>query len=340
MNDLVAAVFRNFNRVSLWGLMLTSPGRKLFSVLAEPYTAGHSLEEGLESIEKYRKRGARSTFDVLGEAATTLNDSNRYLNAYIEMIDKLSARYANNDVSSISVKPTAICAVNGDLTKTLPETPLEERLKHILDHAKDKGINITLDMEDSPWTDESLEVAQSLWNQGYDNLGIVLQSRLYRTPKDIANLFRSKDYEVPKDKLRVRACIGIYTEPAEIATNSKSEAKKRLIDDVFAMYDAGIYVEVATHDHKVINKIVRRIKDKGLSTNMFEFQFLKGVQNGYNIEGQLMREGFKVRYYMPTEISEGDGMPYMKRRLIANPGMVLSALKNMGQVAFNYVTGR
>ena len=103
------------------------------------------------------------------------------------------------------------------------------------------------------------------------------------------------------------------------------------------MYDAGIYVEVATHDHGVINKIKDRIVDEQLDRNRFEFQFLKGVQNGYAVEEDLRSYGFKTRFYMPTEIKEGDGTPYMERRIIANPGMVFSAAKNMVQMAMNYV---
>ncbi len=338
MNDLTANALRAVNKFLL-GLMTSNrPGKYIFRRLGEPYMAGHNLNEGMNSIGKYSQKRRHSTFDILGEAAKTVAESDRYVETYIEVIDRLAYTYGREDVSSVSVKPTAICAVNEAGDKTLDETPLEERLERIVKHAHEKGINVTLDMEDHPWTDESLDVAQSLWRKGYDNLGIVLQSRLNRNGRDIRDVLKDASYDIPKEKIRVRACIGIYTEPEDIATNSKSEAKLRLIEDIQNLYKAGVYVEVATHDHKVIREVVEMIEQDGADKSMFEFQFLKGVQNGYNIEKELMDKGFKVRYYMPTEIGRDDGMPYMERRLIANPGMMISAAKNMAQAVLNYVT--
>ena len=100
-------------------------------------------------------------------------------------------------------------------------------------------------------------------------------------------------------------------------------------------------MEIATHDHKVINKMINDIIiPKKIESDRFEFQFLKGVQNAYSIEKKLMAENYPVRYYMPVEIENGDGIPYMQRRLIANPGMVFVAAKNMMQQLAGYVKGK
>lgn len=72
---------------------------------------------------------------------------------------------------------------------------------------------------------------------------------------------------------------------------------------------------------------------------MCEFQFLKGVQKAYQIEKELLGKGFTVRYYMPAELKPGDGVPYMKRRLEANPGMVFVGAVNLLDIARDYLVG-
>ncbi|PIN79460.1 hypothetical protein COV16_04075, partial [Candidatus Woesearchaeota archaeon CG10_big_fil_rev_8_21_14_0_10_34_8] len=168
-----------------------------------------------------------------------------------------------------------------------------------------------------------------VWRKGYDNLGIVLQSRLNRTQNDVANLFVDTNYtNVPKGKMRVRACIGIYNEHADIAVTDREEAKDRLIDRQRELFQAGIYVESATHDHKRIRQTETQMEELRVPKEMHEFQFLLGVQNAYNIDHELRDRGHKVRYYMPVELNKGDGVKYMIRRLKANPEMITHGIKN------------
>ncbi|MFA6889167.1 MAG: proline dehydrogenase family protein [Candidatus Woesearchaeota archaeon] len=316
------------------------PTNWLIKVLGEPYLAGHSLEEGLGTVSKeYTDHTRYSTLDILGESAKSLEDAQRYRTAYNTLLNTIP-KGTLTDVATISVKPSAICfCTETERAVTFDDaTPFEGTLEAIVKSAKEKGIGVTLDMEDNRYTDASLQVAQSLWSKGYDNLGIVLQSRLNRTLPDIRRILNPfESYPIPTDKIRVRACIGIYDEPANIATKDKRIAKKRLIANIQNLFTFGAYVEIATHDHEVIHEVVKYIQEQHISSDRFEFQFLKGVQNAYDIETELQNQGYKVRYYMPFEIKEGDGIPYMKRRLIANPDMVISGAKNMWQQAINYI---
>ena len=343
LDKMKALKERSLSRVNSTFIdLLTSNniGLKIFNSLAEPYIAGHSLEEGLANIERYFRHRRHSTVDVLGESSTEIEKADDYLHNYKRIIDSLSLKNLNWGISSISLKPTAICAVNNGEPGLMEETPLKGRLEHIVSYAKAGGVDVTLDMEDSAWTDLSLDAAKYLWNNGYDNLGIVLQSRLNRTKEDIQKILKRQEYKVPKDKIRVRAVIGIYIEPENIATNNKPEAKERLIERVKELFDAGVYVEVGTHDHQVINRIIDEvILPKGINPERFEFQFLKGIQNAYAIERKLMGSGYKVRYYMPVEINNGDGIPYMERRLKANPNLILMGAKNMMQKMISYSNG-
>ncbi len=311
-----------------------SGGRRIFEILAEPYLAGHSLEEGIATAKReYATHRRHATLDVLGEGARTIEEAQRYRTAYRSLVDRVAQEFSNREAVSISLKPTAICVADAQSPGTLlPETTLRIELEKLVVYAAEHGVKVTLDMEDHYWTDISLETAKDLWDTGYQNLGIVLQSRLDRTSADIQALFVRDDIVIPREKMSVRACIGIYVEPETLATNNRYEAKQRLMYRIAELFAQGVYVEIATHDPDVVHTIISSIiEPMHIPRSRFEFQFLKGVQNAYDLEAELMKHGYTVRYYMPVEIQKGDGIPYMQRRLRQNPDLFRHGVKNLFQ---------
>lgn len=317
--------------------------RKIIQRLGEPYLAGHNLLEGIQAIARnYEKRHRYSTFDILSEEAHSAEEALMTVRTYQQAIELLpeSFRYdhaGNHPHSrpvSISVKPSSICLV----TERNPVLRIEERpslsrnLERIVKAAYEGRMDVTLDMEDHCWTDKSLEVAQELWRKGAENLGIVLQSRLNRTEQDIQERILDCEYPFPREKLRVRMCIGVYNEPNEIATRKKYEMKVRLVKEVALLLRAGMYVEIATHDWRVIDYLRDNvIAHFQIPPDRYEFQFLKGVHLGEKMGGYLQELGYVVRDYMPVELSEGEGTTYMFRRLKSNPGLMWNGLKNVLQ---------
>jgi len=308
-------------------------GKRLILFLGKDYLGGSSLEEGFKTIEEYNLQGRKSTFDILGEDATSKEEADKYLEAYKKAVDYFSNKYGKKNISSVSIKPTSICAINGNMI--IDETPLKNRLEEFVRYALERNVNVTLDMEDHNWTDNSIDAVQYLWNKGL-NISLVLQSRLNRTKNDIENIFK-KSYKVSREKLKVRIVIGVYREPEDIATNNRTQAKKRLVENVRQLFDAGIYVKIGTHDHKYIRQIIDEIIiPRKIKYDRFEFQFLKGVQNAYGIEKELMKKGYTVRYYMPVEIEKFDGIPYMIRRILHNPDFMKNGIKNTFQKIFRF----
>lgn len=304
--------------------------------LSKPYIAGYSEEEGLQTVLRYVSRGRNITIDVLGESSLTLEESENIAANYTRFIDCIHQNALQKSVS-ISLKATSLCHVTSwdDPVLSEPDS-LIPRLEQIVRYAKERGVDVTLDMEGSKLTDISLDAAKYLWNKGYDNFGIVLQTMLKRTQEDVIDMFVKENYSIPKNKLRVRVVRGIYDEPREIATISKSEAKYMLIDRVAELLDAGVYVEIGTHDKKIVNKLMKKVIMPRLASGQitkddFEFQFLMGVHNGYELGDKLITEGFKVRYYGPIQTRDGAGLHYMRRRLKAHSGFVLSGAKNFVQ---------
>ncbi len=317
--------------------------RKIIEKLGEPYLAGHSLEEGLENILKqYHEQQRYSTFDILGEEAATSQDVTQYLKAYSQALDFIGTYFPHGNSpqerpASISVKPSAIClAVKTNSTVTISETtPLDHQVEILAARAREKGLDLTIDMEDHRWTDATLDAAQQVWKSGYDNVGIVLQSRLYRTQRDIVDRIITSHYPFPKEKIRVRSCIGVYREPRTIATRNKPEMKERLWQHLVELFDAGIYVEIATHDSRLVHRLIDDIILPGhYPPTRYEFQFLKGVYNGEKLGLELRSAGHTVRDYMPVELKRGDGTPYMFRRLNANPELLVNGMKNIIQKIF------
>lgn len=303
-----------------------------FNSLSEPYIAGHSRDLAMDAVKEFEQKRRNSTLDILGESAKDNTQADTYYREYMVLIDVLSGMDLNPHNRSISVKPSAIWHFDrpGEGSRSF-----NQRLEQLVAHAEDKGVEITLDMEDHEYTAMSLDAAKYVWDMGHKNFGIVLQSRLNRTKKDITDLFIDGKYA---SVAKVRACIGIYDEPKEIATTSKKVAKERLIERIKQLFDADVYVQIATHDPKVINQILNEVIIPGhIGPDRFEFQFLKGVENAYKADRQLIGRGYKVRYYMPYEMNPGDGRKYMERRLRANPGMTLSAAKNLIQ---HYLPGQ
>ena len=308
-------------------------GRSIIGFLGRTYLAGHSIDEVISTVDDFNNKGRNSTIDILGETSRTVEEADNYLRAYKKIIDIGHQKYDVRDVASISVKPTAICAVGPD-NKLLAQTPLNERLEELVDYAEKKGVKVTLDMEDHNWTDISTNAARYIWSMGHRNFGIVLQSKLNRTQEDIVRTFNLSTYKANRKDLRARMVLGAYKEPEDIATSDKTEAKERFVERIKELFDAGVYVEIATHDHAVINRIIREVIEPGMETgkitkDRFEFQFLKGVQNAYDIEKNLMASGYRVRYYLPVELKKGDSVLYMSRRLQENPELLSLGYKNL-----------
>ena len=159
----------------------------------------------------------------------------------------IPAKFVYSAVESCSAKGTKFLSI---ITSGFSEIGNLEEEERIVKYAKENGIDVTLDAEEHDWTNLSLNAAKKLWDEGYNNLGIVLQSRLNRTEKDVADIKEivSKYDEDFRKKLRVRACIGTYKEPPEIAATEDKEIKKRLVDRIKELFEAGVYVEIATHD--------------------------------------------------------------------------------------------
>ena len=180
-------------------------------------------------------------------------------------------------------------------------------------------------------------------NAGYTNLGTVVQTRLFRSKKDIERF---------DERMRVRLVIGIYNEPKQIAHTNKKEMKDLLVQYAGKLLKKGTYVELATHDTKCIDSFYQSVAvPQAVPANQFEHQFLQGVprsklqeslvngtyfedlkervpQSALNYLDRLKQTGVPVRMYLPFGTADVSGA-YCRRRLRENPNMITYGIKNL-----------
>ena len=271
---------------------------------ASPYVAGVSVDDAVKTIKSLNEKGFLTTVDILGEHVHSKEESFKIRDEYTNLYDRIKGLDAN-----ISLKPTHLgMEINPSLA--------EDNLLKILEKAKENHNFMRIDMENSPYTDATIDIYKNCLVK-YDKVGMVLQSYLKRTRQDIINL--------DSEKFNCRICKGIYRESEEIAYHNKEEIRQRFFEDVKSILNGKGYAAIATHDISLIENIENWIIENKIPVNRFEFQVLYGVPMGNKLQ-QLLDKGYKVRNYVPFGEAWFD---YSIRRLKENPNIMWYVLGNM-----------
>ena len=191
-----------------------------------------------------------------------------------------------------------------------------DNLRRVLDPATEHKFFVRIDMENSPYTDVTLKVFETLWGQGYRNMGVVLQSYLMRSDDDWKR--------VNALGARVRLVKGAYKEPKTVAYQKKTEVDEAFVRLMRQLLDHGTYPAIATHDPNMIEATKRYAASKNYAKDRFEFQMLYGIRR--DLQASLVAEGYRMRVYVPFG---RQWFPYFMRRLgerPANVGFVLRGI--------------
>lgn len=278
-------------------------------LFAKPYVSGNSIDKGIAKAKQlWEDRGYSSTLDLLGEEVFTREEVEWNVNTYIDLIKKLEPY----DFATVSIKPSAMGSHESIEF-------CEESIRRILEAGKKHKVEITLDMEDHTLTDFTLKLYTKILKD-YPTFGTVLQSRLFRTDKDIADLISLKT--------RIRMCIGIYNEDSSIALTEKREMKEKLVEQSMELLNNGHFVEFATHEVEFLENMLELADKNKWTSEQLEFQQLLGVPLK-KIQSKILDAGFKLRLYVPFVTDWAYAIPYLKRRLINNPKITIYVLKNL-----------
>jgi proline dehydrogenase len=267
---------------------------------ANRFVAGETVDTALIAIKQLNDRGITATLDLLGESVKNEKEARESAAAYIDMLDRIQEGRLD---ANVSLKLTAMGL---DISEDL----CVANMQNILDRAHELQTFVRLDMESSDYTQKTLDLFyERLYPSYRGNVGIVLQSYLYRTATDVE--------DANKAGARVRLCKGAYKEPAAVAYPEKKDVDESYVRCMRTLLTDGHYPGIATHDEAIVDETKRFAKENGISTDKFEFQMLYGVRR--DLQEKLVREGYRMRVYVPFGTQ---WYPYLMRRLAERPANV------------------
>ena len=262
--------------------------------VAARYVAGETLDDAEATVRRLMEMGACATLDVLGEEIHDLSEGEATTEEYLEALDRIAEQKLD---CNVSIKLTAF-GLQLD-----PEVTYE-RVRRVVEKARDLDNFVRIDMEDSSVTTATLELFRRLREEGFDNVGVVIQAYLKRSAQDLRDLAElTPSY---------RLCKGIYVEPEEIAIKDGLEINRNYVALLKQMAEGGSRVGIATHDHRLVDASEELISSGVVSD--YEFQMLLGVDEP--LARKLVREKHQLRIYVPYG---KDWYAYCVRRLKENP---------------------
>ena len=273
---------------------------------ARRFIAGETVEEAIHDARVLQSRGMLLTLDYLGESVRTTDEATAATREYVRLIDVI---VASGIERNISLKLTQL-GVDVDRATCV------DNLRRILDPAGRHGFFVRIDMENSPYTDVTMEVFETLWQQEHRNIGVALQAALHRTEKDVRRMIELG--------ARVRLVKGAYKEPPAVAIQHKAEVDSAFLRLMKLLLDEGTYPAIATHDEALIARTCEYAAARNITRDRFEFQMLYGIRR--DLQARLVADGHRMRIYLPFG---RQWFPYFMRRLgerPANVGFVLRAL--------------
>jgi proline dehydrogenase len=277
--------------------------RPVMRLFARNYIAGETLPEAVAKLEELAQQGFSGILDILGEDVTTADASRAVVDQYAAAADALAARKLD---CYISVKPTHVGL-------RLSEQLALEQYSRLAGHLKALGLDLRVEMEDATTTDATLRIFEAL-RERHDNVGIVLQSRLFRTPDDIRNL--------RPGPLWVRLVKGIYLEPAAIAHTEAAAIRESFVACTQLLIERRTKLSLATHDEFAAEAVVPLLNAAKYAKAEYEFAVLLGVRPA--LWSQWKAAGHPVRVYVPYG---PEWKPYSLRRMRKNPQILWHVMR-------------
>jgi proline dehydrogenase len=287
---------------------------------AARFIAGETHEEAIQAVSTLNQKGIAATLDHLGENTTDAAAAKQAVDEVARMLEAIERCGVQ---SNVSIKLSQLGLV-------IDEEMCRQNLAAILEKAQSVNNFIRIDMEDSSLTQKTIDAFNWARQQGFENVGIVIQSYLYRSDEDLRILgFRGE---------RVRLCKGAYKEPPELAYPNMKDVNAsfdRLVDSLFAaslaLGSPAVRADgrvppipaLATHDEERIHYAIQAAQRIGLPKSALEFQMLYGIRR--DLQQSLAEDGYPVRVYVPYGTH---WYPYFMRRLAERPANVWFFISN------------
>ena len=300
------ALFHGLAKISTLQRLASKYGMAPGGGFARRFIAGESIEEAIPAAAALQGQGLLLTLDYLGESVSTAAAAAAAAADYMTIINAI---VESGIERNISLKLT-------QLGLDVDRATAVDNMRRILEPADANGFFVRIDMENSPYTEATLEILETLWQQGHRQIGTVMQSYLKRSEADIRRLNALGS--------RVRLVKGAYKEPREAAYQKKSEVDAAFIELMRLLLDEGTYPAIATHDPDMIDATKAHARSRNYANDRFEFQMLYGIRR--DLQNALVKEGYRVRVYVPFG---QQWYPYFMRRLGERPANFAFVVKGL-----------
>jgi proline dehydrogenase len=273
--------------------------------LARRFIVGETWQDALGAVGKLNARGFDATLDYLGESVEKAAAAEEACQVYFGLLDRLAAEGLR---SHVSIKLT-------QLGLDIDEDLACRNVQAICKRARRHQNFVRIDMEGSAHTERTLALFRRV-NAPRDVLGVVIQSYLRRSERDVEELL--------KLGARVRLVKGAYREPPEIAFPDKADVDRNFLKLAEKLLASGGCHAIATHDPRMIAGAKAAAHAHGLGPDQFEFQLLYGIRRP--LQRALRRQGYRVRVYVPYG---KQWYPYFMRRLAERPANLIFLMRNL-----------
>src|SRR5215213_5537429 len=209
---------------------------RFFKKLTTRFVAGDTIDEVVPLIRQLNSENCTASFDHLNESVGSAAEAEHEVNEYQNILAKIDESHIR---SNVSIKLTQF-GLGLD-----PELAYRNA-RRVVEDAQRRGNFVRVDMEGSDVTQVTIDIFKRLRAEfGLNDVGIVLQSYLYRTYADAQ--------ELVKLPARIRLCKGAYSEPPEVAFPDKKDVDANYVKVMQLLLSSGVYHGIATHDPKMVD---------------------------------------------------------------------------------------
>jgi proline dehydrogenase len=255
---------------------------------ARQWIAGETSGEAIASAKKKNMAGFGVIINYLGEHVKDKTEAQENVDENIRLLSALEKEKVN---ASISIKLTQLGLL---IDKRLCLLNVEK----IAGIASSKNIFLWIDMENSPYTEDTIDIYLDIFNK-FGNAGIAIQANLKRSENDIKRIAAESGI--------IRLVKGAYREKKDIAFLKRSEVTRNFSKLMGYLFYKSAFFAVASHDEQIINEAIEANK---VHKKRIEFQMLMGIRE--ELKRKLVSKGFNVVDYIPYG---QNWLPYTTRRL-------------------------
>lgn len=293
---------------------------KIAWLVASRFVAGTTIESAIKTARELNGRGINATMDHLGENTSNPEEAKQATQEILELLEQIKCCDVR---ANVSLKLSQLGLV-------LDEALCVENVEKVLAMAQKYDNYVRIDMEDTPYTDQTIAILRKMRAKGYVNVGLAIQSYLYRSEADVRALL--------EEGVRFRLVKGAYKEPADKAYPKKDDVDANFDKLTKIMMDWSLahgspklrqdgrippVPALGTHDPARIEYGKKYAEKIGLPKEAFEVQMLYGIRR--DLQEQCCAEGYPVRIYIPYGTH---WYPYFMRRLAERPANLWFFISN------------